>query len=231
MKEIRKHLEALRKIRKRERHSLIHRIHTKYKISRKTLFYVKEYGPHSNVPDTILRESVQILLLSAILSAAGGMALENIKEIFIVIVPLIILMPTLNDMVGDYGTIISSRFSTMLYEGKVKKKWWMESSIKILFWQIFIIALLTTLISTTVALIVSLFSSYQLNALIILKVFTITIVDVALLVIIMFISSVVLGLHYFNKKEDPNNFLIPIITSVADFGNMIIMAVLVVLLF
>ncbi len=231
MKEIRKHLEALRKIRKRARHSLIHEIHTKYKISRKTLFYVKEYGPHSNVPDTILRESVQILLLSAILSAAGGMALENIKEIFIVIVPLIILMPTLNDMVGDYGTIISSRFSTMLYEGKVKKKWWMESSIKILFWQIFIIALLTTLISTTVALIVSLFSNYQLNALIILKVFTITIVDVALLVIIMFISSVVLGLHYFNKKEDPNNFLIPIITSVADFGNMIIMAVLVVLLF
>jgi len=56
-------------------------------------------------------------------------------------------------------------------------------------------------------------------------------VDVALLVIIMFISSVVLGLHYFNKKEDPNNFLIPIITSVADFGNMIILAVLVVLLF
>ena len=231
MKEIRKHLEALRKIRKSARHSLIHRIHTKYKISRKTLFYVKEYGPHSNVPDTILRESVQILLLSAILSAAGGMALENIKEIFIVIVPLIILMPTLNDMVGDYGTIISSRFSTMLYEGKVKKKWWMESSIKILFWQIFIIALLTTLMSTTVALIVSLFSSYQLNALIILKVFTITIVDVALLVIIMFISSIVLGLHYFNKKEDPNNFLIPIITSVADFGNMIILAVLVVLLF
>jgi len=231
MKNIRQHLEALKKIRKREHHPLIHRIHTKYKISRKTLFYVKEYGPHSNVPDTILRESVQILLLSAILSAAGGMALENIKEIFIVIVPLIILMPTLNDMVGDYGTIISSRFSTMLYEGKVKKKWWMESSIKILFWQIFIIALLTTLMSTTVALIVSLFSSYQLNALIILKVFTITIVDVALLVIIMFISSIVLGLHYFNKKEDPNNFLIPIITSVADFGNMIIMAVLVVLLF
>jgi cation transporter-like permease len=231
MKGIRQHLEELRKIRKRDHHPLIHHIHTEHKISNKTLFYVKEYGARTNVTDTILKESIQILLLSAILSAAGGMALENIKDIFIVIVPLIILMPTLNDMVGDYGTIISSRFSTMLHEGKVKRKWWTESSIKILFWQIFIIALLTTLISTTIALIVSLFSNYALNALIILKVFAITTIDVAFLVIIMFISSVVLGLHYFNKKEDPNNFLIPIITSVADFGNMIIMAVLVVLLF
>ena len=231
MKELRRHLEELRKVKKREHHPLMHHIHTKHNISHKTLFYVKEYGSHSNVPDTIVRESIQILLVSAVLSAAGGLALENIKEIFVVIIPLIILMPTLNDMVGDYGTIISSRFSTMLHEGLVRKKWWAEKSIKILFWQVLIIALLTTLISTTVALIVSLFSSYRLNAMIVLKVFTITIVDVALLVLIMFISSVILGLHYFNKKEDPNNFLIPIITSIADFGNMIIMAVLVVLLF
>lgn len=231
MKGIRKHLEALRKVKKREHHPLIHKIHSKYHISKKTLFYVKEYGPHSNVPNTILKESIHILMISAILSAAGGMALENIKDVFVLIVPLIILMPTLNDMVGDYGTIISSRFSTMLHEGKVKKKWWTESSIKILFWQVLIIAMLTTMISTTIALIVSIFSSYQLNALTSLKVFAITIIDVAILVMIMFISSVILGLHYFNKKEDPNNFLIPIITSIADFGNMIILAVLVVWFF
>jgi cation transporter-like permease len=231
MNGVRKHLEALRKVKKREHHPLIHKIHTQYKISRKTLFYVKEYGSQSNVANTIMRESIKILLISAIISSAGGMALEKIKDIFIMIIPLVILVPTLNDMVGDYGTIISSRLSTLLHEGKVKKKWWTESVLKRLFWQVFFIALLTTLISTTVALIVSLFSSYQLNALIILKVFTITIIDVVLLVGIMFLSSIVLGLYYFNKKEDPNNFLIPIITSIADFGNMIILSVLVVWFF
>src|SRR3989338_5827245 len=103
-------LEMLRNIKKKKNTSLIHKIHKKHKISKKTLFYVKEYG-HHNVVNTIIKESIKILLLASIISSVGGLALEHIKTVFISIMPLIILMPTLNDMIGDYGTIISSRFS------------------------------------------------------------------------------------------------------------------------
>ena len=231
MKRLGKHLEKLRGISKREHHPLIHKIHKKYNISKKTLFYVKEYGPHTNVPRTIIRESVGVLIFCAIVSSAGGLALENIKTLFVTLIPLIILLPTLNDMIGDYGCIVSARFSTMLHEGQVKRKWWVDADIIKLFTQVFIVAMITTLISSTVAIIISFFSHYAITPLTVLKIFAIALIDVAILVVVLFFTSVLGGLYFFKKKEDPNNFLMPIMTSIADFGNMIIIALLVILLF
>jgi mgtE-like transporter len=225
------HLEKLRKLRRHEYHPLIHHIHKKHKISKQTLFYVKEYGPHSHVPRTIIKESIKILLLASIISSFGGLALEHIKTVFISIVPLIILLPALNDMVGDYGTIISSRFSTMLHEGKIKNHWWKDKELRIMLAQVFIVAVAIVFFTTSVALIVSTFSNYSLNLVTVLKIFFITLVDVILIVSVLFLTSIFAGLYFYRKKEDPNNFLIPITTSIADFMNMFIISGLVILLF
>ena len=231
MKTIRKDLEKLRTVRKRKYHPLIHKIHKKHKISRKTLFYVKEYGPHANISRTIIKESIKILLFASIISSAGGLALEYIKTLFISIMPLIIIMPTLNDMIGDYGTIVSSRFSTLLHEDKIKKRWWLNKELKKLFIQIFIVSILTAVISSIIALIISNLSGYALNTIIITKIFFINIIDVALIVTILFLIAILAGIYFYKKGEDPNNFLIPITTSIADFGNMIILSFLVILFF
>ena len=231
MKNIKKYLEKVRAIRKKKYHPLIHKIHKKHMLSKKTLFYIKEYGPNTNVSKTIIKESIKILLIASIISAFGGLALEHVKTIFVSIIPLIILLPVLNDMIGDYGTIISSRFSTMLYEGKVNKKWWAKEDIKVLFLQIFIIAIITAFISSLVALILSGFSNYKINLIIALKILLIALIDIILLVSILFLIAVTAGLYLYRKKEDPNNFLIPITTSLADFGNMVLLAVLVILFF
>jgi len=227
---IRKHLEKIRKLKKHEHHPLLHHLHKKYNISRKTLFYVKEYG-HTKVFRTIMRESLKVLLLCAILGAVGGLALENIKSVFVLIVPLVILLPALNDMIGDYGTIVSARFSTMLHEGLIKGKWWNNHELNTLFKQIFIIAMLVTLLSTAIALVFSRISNYQLTTAVALKVLAISVIDVTVLILILFFASILLGLYFFKKKEDPNNFLIPIVTSIADFGNMIILSILVIIFF
>jgi cation transporter-like permease len=230
-KHIRKHLEELRKIKRSKHHPLIHKIHEKHGISKKTLFYVKEYGTHSNAARTIIRESIKILLMASILSSIGGFGLEYIKTIFIPIVPLIILLPVLNDMIGDYGTIVSSKFSAMLHEGKIRGSPWGNSELKKLFVQIFIISMLTAVFSSVVALIISNFSNYALSIIIACKIILVAIADVILLVSILFLVSVFAGLYFYKKEEDPNNFLIPITTSVADFGNMVILVVLVILFF
>lgn len=228
---LKKHLEQLREIEREKHHPLIHKIHKKYKISKKTLFYVKEYGSYKKVLRTIIKESIKILLLASILSSFGGLALEYIKTVFISIMPLIVIMPTLNDMIGDYGSIISSRFSTMLHEGKIKKNVFVNKDIRKLFLQILIISILTTIITVVVALAVSYFSSYSINIPLILKIFLITLTDVILLVSILFLIAIFAGIYFFKKKEDPNNFLIPIATSVADFGNMLILSILIILFF
>jgi cation transporter-like permease len=231
MSQFRRHLEKLRKVKRKEHHPLIHAIHKKYNISKKTLFYVKEYGSHTNVPLTIIKESLGILILAAIISSAGGLAIERIKNVFIAIVPLIILLPTMNDMIGDYGTIISSRLSAMLHEGTIGKKWWLDSELMKLFKQVLIISLLTTLLSSAAALFLSAVSGYHLTSAISLKIMAIAFIDVSILVTILFFTAVMFGMYLFKVKEDPNNFLITITTSIADFGNMMILALLVTLLF
>jgi len=231
MKTLKQHLEKLTTIQRKRHHPLIHKIHKKHNISKKTLFYVKEYGPHSHVPRTILKESLKILLLASIISAFGGLALESIKLIFISIIPLLIMLPALNDMIGDYGTIISSRFSTMLHEGKLNRKWLANEELKNLFIQVLIIATITTLLSAGIAFSISYFSGYSLSHSIALKILFITLIDVLLLVNLLFVTSIMAGIYFYKKQEDPNNFLIPITTSVADFGNMILLAILISLFF
>ena len=173
MNSIRHHLDKLKTVRRRSYHPLLHHIHKTYRISRKTLFYVKEYGPHSNVPKRIFTESIRILLLAALISTLGGFAVEHVKVVFLSIIPLIILLPTLNDLVGDYATIISARFSTMLHEGIIDERWWLNKEVKKLFLQILIASFITAILTSGMALFISQFQNYKLNLLIAAKVFLI----------------------------------------------------------
>ena len=231
MKVLRRQLEKLKSIERRKYHQLIHKIHKKHRISGRTLLYVKEYGPHTNISGTIIKESLKILLFASLISSLGGLALENMKQIFFSIIPLVILLPVLNDMVGDYGIIVSSRFTTLLHTGKVKGKWYKNNDLKKLFAQIFIISVITALISSFLALFLSAFYNYGLNIGIIFKIFLIAVMDVSILVSILSLISVFAGLYLYRHGEDPNNFLIPITTSIADFGNILVLAFLVLLFF
>lgn len=231
MKSLRTHLETLRKVERKKCHPLIHKIHKKHKISKKTLLYVKEYGQKSHVFSNIMKESIKVLLFSSIVSLAGGLALENIRDIFISLVPLIIMFPALNGMVGNYGIILSSRLTTLLHMGKIKGNWYKDRSLKQLFAQIFIMSIITALIISLISLVVSAHQRFVLNFGIIYKIFIISIIDVILLVGILFVIAIYGGYYYYRKNEDPDNFLIPLSTAIADFGNMIILSILVILFF
>jgi len=230
-KHLHKHFLALASLPKKHFHHLQHKLHKEHRISRNTLFYMKEYGSHTNVPKTILKESIKILLLASLLSSIGGFALESIKSVLFSIIPLVILFPVLNDMIGDYGSIFSAKFSTMLHEGKIKASAFYSPELKKLFAQILVIAVITTLFSCLIAFSISFFSHSLFDYSVILKVLLIALLDVILLVSILFLVSIFGGLYFFKKKEDPSNFLIPITTSIADFGNILILSLLVILLF
>lgn len=230
-KQVRKHLELLRAKARKHYHPLTEKIHRKHALSKKTLFYVKEYGPHSNVLNVIVKESLFILLFASLVSSLGGLALENIKSIFISIVPLLVLLPALNDMFGDYGSIVSARFSTMLHTGEINGKWWLNKELRKLFAQVLVIAVFLAIASSIVSLIITGFSNYEVSLALALKIIGVVVIDAVLLVSVLCVTAVIAGIYFFRKKEDPNNFLIPIATSIADFGNMIILSLLVLLIF
>lgn len=232
MKDINEYLNEVAKLERKQYPALAHEVHKQHNISKRTLFYIREYGVHSNVPHTIIKESIKILLFASILSSLGGLAFENIKETFISLIPLIILFPVLNDQIGGYGGVVSSKFSSMLHEGKIEgRKWWKNKELNMLFAQILIASIITAVLGALFALVISFFSDSLINQNIAYKVFSIAIIDSLILVTILFFIAIYAGMYFFKKQEDPNNFLIPITTSIADFGNMLLLAVLIVLFF
>ncbi len=225
-----RHLRLLQKVKRRRHHPLIHQIHKKHRISKKTLFYVKEYGAHSNVPRTIIRESIKILIFASVLSSLGGLALEQIKEIFLSVLPLIILLPTMNTLVGEFGTIFASRFSTMLHEQGITPKIFIPE-LKQLWNQVLVISVMTTLLTVLLAVLISYLSNFEFSMIVTLKILIIALLTNFIMVATLFLIGVWAGRHFYRKKEDPNNLLIPLLTSVADLINILVLSGLILLFF
>ena len=72
-------------------------------------------------------ESIKILVLAAILRLIGGLGVQSVSEKLVMITPLLIVLPALNAVVGNFGGITSARFTTLLYLGLVKKSNWRRS--------------------------------------------------------------------------------------------------------
>jgi cation transporter-like permease len=225
-------VRRLARVPKRRHHPLVHHVREKYGIAKRTIFYMKEYGPRSHVSHVIIRESVKILLLASLLSSAGGFYLESFKSQLTGLLPLLILIPALTDMIGDYATIVSSKFTTMLYKGTIRKKgWWREKPLHVLFHTVMIIAVVSTLYIGSLAYVFAITQGFAFQFAIFLRIVEIALIAAIILTSLVFFVSVVLGFWIYSKKEDPNNFLIPITTSIADFGTLIVLVALVRLFF
>ena len=217
--------EAKKKIvvlKRKKHHPLVHQIHKKHGISHKTLLYMKEYGPRSHVYHVIIKESLKILILASLISALGGIGLQFLNEKFITILPLLILLPALNDMIGDYGSIISSKFTAYLYTGKIKGKWWKSEYTHRMFFTVLTISIFSSLYIGLLSSGIAYVKGFQLTIDLMLKIIEISIASTLLLVAIIFTISITMGLYFYKKQEDPNNFLIPITTSIADLGSMLV---------
>ena len=225
-----KNLRKLEKIERREHNPLLHKIYQKHHLSKKTLFYIKEYGSKSHIARVIIKESIGILILASLFSALGGFSLEYIKENLIVLMPLLVLLPALNGMIGGYGIVVSSRFSTLLHGGKNESKGFYKIIGK-LHAQVLISSFITALASVIFALAISAVSGNGFNFVIGAKIFLVVLLDVFLLISLLFITATHAGLYFFKRGEDPNNLLIPLTTSIADFGNMIVLSMLVLVIF
>ena len=213
-------------------HPIIHHVRKKYRISRKTIFYLKEYGPKSHVSHVIIKESIRILILASIISSIGGIGLQAVESMVVAIVPLLVMLPALTDMIGDFGTIVGSRFAAMLYLGQVRREgWWRSPYMHKLFRIVVTVAIIAALYLGTVATCISMARGFAVDALLFVRVMEISLFATMVLVGLVLFLSVIGGFYIFSKKEDPNNFLIPIATSVADLSSLVIFSAMVAMLF
>ena len=184
-----------------------------------------------DVAKKIVKESVKVLIVASIISSAGGIGFEALKLKLAALIPLLVMIPALNDMIGDFGTIISSKFTILLYQEKVPKKWWNSYELGDQFRIIAAIALFAAFYVGVVSIMVAMLQGVSVNIIEALKVIAIAFMSTATLILVIFFVSVIGGLWVHKRGADPNNFLIPITTSVADFSSLVLFALFVHFLF
>ncbi len=226
---------VISKIRRHPRkkfHAHLHGLRKQYGLSKMTFFYMKEYGPRSHVASNIVKESIKILILASVLSSVGGFGLQEIQRHIIAIVPLLVLLPALADMIGDFGTIIASKFTTALFLGHIKlDKWWRSRNLQVLFHVVMAVAVIAAVYNGVLAYGIAYIKGFAFSAETFIKVMEISLFSTLMLVGLIFAISVVAGIRIYRRGEDPNNFLIPITTSIADLGSLLIFSGMVLLFF
>ncbi len=145
----------------------------------------------------------------------SGTLLSSNKELLSTIPIMLLIIPALNSLVGDISTVLVSRLTTHLYIGTLLPKIQKSDRLKEDFYGLII----TLLLSLGALLILG----YLMGALtgigIVNPIFMIFIITITILLIffIMFITLFFGAIFLFKRGKDPNNFLIPFVTSLADF--------------
>ena len=180
----------------------------------------------------ILHESVGILIIASVVSSMGGVGLEALINKMVIIIPILVLLPSLNDMIGSFGAIIASRFAMMLFKKEVHEKNWMHQKCVLhIFFVVLGIAVLAALYAGVLAYLVAMIRGFPFEVIVFEKVLFIALMTTIFLVCILFVVSIVGGFYVFKQKHDPDNYLIPLTTAIADFGSMVILSLLVLWLF
>jgi len=225
MKRLTPNIRKLMKLKRHQYHPIIHKIHETRKISRKTLFYIKEYGTKSHVTSVILKESLIALVIAFAIGLVSGVSLQTIQSNFAILLPLIILLPALNDMIGDYSMIMVSRLSTLVFT-KGERHWWSED-LKKLVRTIVLVAVLSSVYIGIASSLIAYLKGFPLNLGSIAKLVEISLVTTAVMITVVSVVSALGVFYVYKRKEDPNNLVMPIMTSVADLGTILIFALVI----
>jgi len=184
-----------------------------------------------NLEIKIIKESLGILILASVISTLGGIGLHSVQERILAILPLLIIFPALNGMVGNSGITFVSRYTTLLQQKKLGKKKLMNKALREHFLLILKVAVIAAFYISTLSMIIASLKGFKFDPFLYIKILAITTITTISLVLLIALISIVAGRYFAKKKEDPDNLLIPITTSIADLGAMIIFSLLTFIFF
>jgi len=171
--------------------------------------------PKFNYFIKIMKESLIVVILSSLMGMVSGTVLSINEEILYSIPVILLLLPSLNSLIGDISTVLVSRLTTQLYIGIIPPRIELSKRLK----QDFIGLLLTIILGLGALVVIGYGMAYLTNVSIInpLVIILILFITIGLLFCLMFLFLFLSSIYIFKRGKDPNNFLIPIVTSLADF--------------
>jgi len=162
----------------------------------------------------IFKESIIIVILSSLMGIISGTVLSSNEDILSAIPIMLLIIPALNSLIGDMSTVLVSRLTSHLYIGTLLPKIQKSDRLKEDFYGLLITLLLSLASLIGLGYLVGIITGIRIvNPLIMIIIITIT---VLLIFIILFLALFVGAVLLFKRGKDPNNFLIPFVTSLAD---------------
>lgn len=163
----------------------------------------------------VLKEGRISLTLAAIVEIFAGSILEMYVESLIALPILLAIIPPLNDMAGDIGTIIVARLNTSFYLGTVEPKILKNAGIRMNYVALSIVSLITLIYIGAIISSIYAISSMELS--IVLSAIKVTLVAGLMAISITLFLGIVLSVISFRKGHDPNIMIMPMITVIGDF--------------
>ncbi len=150
---------------------------------------------------------VLTITATSCISLIGGLGLEAVQERILPLVPLIIAIPALNTLSADYGAIIAAHASDSTENKRSRLK--LAVAISRAIWvNIFGILALSILLAFK--------RGYVFEQIFITKFLLFVVASILIVIFAMFLISYFLELILRNNKLNPDDVLIPIVTSLTD---------------
>lgn len=145
--------------------------------------------------------------LASSISLIGGLGIEAVQNELIYIVPLLIALPAMNSLVGDYATLIAAHAGdpTERSLSKIQLAKAMAPSV-----------LTSTTLILSVSLLVSIHRGFNLSNVFFIKYLLFVSASILFVIAMMFTLTTLLDKILENKNINPDDVLIPIVTTISD---------------
>lgn len=165
----------------------------------------------------IFKESAPLLAFMAFIGMLGGQILHSIEEVLLIFPVILFLLPIMNGLGGNLGAILGARISSGLHSGYINpsimdKEMDENMLLTLLTGGITYGALALGIVSSTKIIPLNI---YAMNLIIIIM------GAGAIITIGTMLMTVGIAIWSYKRNLDPDNIVLPVITTLADFLSII----------
>ena len=171
---------------------------------------------------SIVRESAPLIAIMMLIEVGGGGMLESMSEIFYAVPALLAIVPMINAIGGNAGSIVGSRLASGLHIGTIKPDFRDKEVLDNMF-MAGVMGAGAKMISAGFLFLLLPLMGIAMG----MNIWTwMTITLIASVIVLSFVlpAAVIASIIAFRKEKSPDDFTIPIVSTVGDFTG--IMAIL-----
>ncbi len=163
----------------------------------------------------VIEESLPVLTVCAAISIMSGMFLGNNQELLKALPGLLIIVPSFNAVNGNISSVMASRISSGLHMGLIKPRLHESGMLRTNVLAMTFVAAVSFLLLGLVAAGINSYAGIEMANFIVFP--SITFTAGILTVVMLMAGSIFTSYLIYRHGIDPDNVVVPILTTIGDF--------------